>query len=154
MVCVSWCVVLLDYACCVYHKGSGSHVQLCPRPCSSTHRRPSLSTHRHRRTTQRCEVRALMPNVAVSPPHVCHRQRTGLSSEARRTSPHLDCSSTEMQNTNCNNFTSRNHVLGASLNACFALSWATSARQCTTETRGQQIGDICSADAHAVGTSL
>ena len=35
---VNKCVVLLDSACCVYHKGSGSHVQHCPRPCSSTHR--------------------------------------------------------------------------------------------------------------------
>ena len=39
-----------------------------------------------------------------------------------RTSPHMDCASTEVQNTNCNNFTSGNHVRGARFNAYFALS--------------------------------
>ena len=52
---------------------------------------------------------------------------------SRRTCPHMDCASTKMQNTNCNNFTSGNHVRGARFNAYFALSRATSARQCTTE---------------------
>ena len=46
-VCVVWAQLVcyyLDCACCVYHKkGRGSHVQLCPRPCSSTHRRARLS---------------------------------------------------------------------------------------------------------------
>ena len=47
---------------------------------------------------------------------------------SRRTCPHLDCASTERQNTNCNNFTSGNHVRGARFNAYVA-----SARHCTTE---------------------
>ena len=51
----------------------------------------------------------------------------------QRTCPHMDCASTEMQNTICNNFSSGNHVRGARFNAYFALSWAISARQCTTE---------------------
>ena len=29
------------------HKGSGSHIHFCPRPCSSTCRWASLATHRH-----------------------------------------------------------------------------------------------------------
>ena len=87
------------------------------------------------------------PNVALSPPHMCHRRRTGRSSWARTCSrkwsflltlPHLGApvliwsASTEMQNTNCNNFTSGNHVRGVRFNAYFALSWrpqrATNAR--------------------------
>ena len=41
---------------------------------------------------------------------------------SRRTCLQMDCASTEMQNTNCNNFTSGNHVRGARFNAYFALS--------------------------------
>ena len=104
-------------------------------------------------TTQRCEVRALMPKcrpVATacesSPKDWAvligsHMQQEVViffgASTSRRTCPHMDCASTEMQNTYCNNFTSGNHVRGVRFDAYFALSWATSARQCTTETRGQ-----------------
>ena len=147
---VNWCVVLLNCACCVHHKGSGSHVQLLP---ASLLEHPSMSqafNHRHGRTTQRCEVRALMPKCspiatacASSPKDWAvlissHMQQEVVISfgapTSRRTCPHTECASTEMQNTKCNFFTSRNHVRGARFNAYFALSWATSARQCTTET--------------------
>ena len=130
---VNWCFVLLNCACCVYHKGSGSHVQLCPRPCSS----PSISQafHPPTQTTQRCEVRALMPKCSpvatacVSSPKDwavligSHMQQEVVisfgASTSRRTCPHMDCASTEMQNTYCNNFTSGNHVRGASLQRIF-----------------------------------
>ena len=114
---------------------------------------PGFPTHRHIRTTQRCEVRALVPKCSpvatacVSSPkdwavligsHI--QQEVVISfgaSTSRRTCPHMDCASTEVQNTKRNNFTSGNHVRGARFNAYFPLSRATSARQCTTETRGQ-----------------
>ena len=112
-----------------------------------------LSTHRHRGTTQRREVRALMPKCSpittacVSSPKDwavligSHMQQEVVISfgapTSGRTCPHMDCASTEMQDTKCNNFASGNHVRGARFNAYFALSRATSARQCTTETRGQ-----------------
>ena len=42
----------------------------------STYRWASLPTHRHvRPTTQHSAVRALIPSLALLPPHVCHRQR-------------------------------------------------------------------------------
>ena len=53
------CLLSLRSACLFAHKGSLCYVHFCPRPCSSTYR---LS-------------RALMPTLAVKPPHVCHRQR-------------------------------------------------------------------------------
>ena len=75
--------------------------------------------HRHQRT----KVRALMPNVARSPPPVSHCQRTGLSSQARTCSrkwsfllapphlfapvPRLDCSSQEVDKQKL-----RQHVCG------------------------------------------
>ena len=43
-----------------HHKGSGSYVHFCPRPCSSTYRWAKLPTHRHKGTTLN-EVRALTP---------------------------------------------------------------------------------------------
>ena len=63
-----------------FHKGSVSHVHFHPRPCSSTDRWARPSSHRN------FEVRALMPTLASSPPHVCHRQGTGLSPQARKCS--------------------------------------------------------------------
>ena len=44
--------------CLLVHKGSGSHVHLGPRPCSSTRRQARLSTHHHKRTI-RCAANAL-----------------------------------------------------------------------------------------------
>ena len=44
---IVWFVfVRLRFLC--HHKGSGSHVHFCPRPCSSTKRWAKLSTHRHK----------------------------------------------------------------------------------------------------------
>ena len=41
----------------------------------STFRWASLPTHRYIRPHNACAVRALMPILALHPPHVCHRQR-------------------------------------------------------------------------------
>ena len=83
-------VVLLDCACCVYHKGSGSHVQRCPRPSSSTHIdepgfQPTDTEGPHN------AVKSVLscPNVALLPPHVCHRRRTGLGGRHFFWRPHI-----------------------------------------------------------------
>ena len=136
------CVVWGQLVCCSFglrllrlRQGVGVSRSTLP---ASLFEHPSMSQafNPPTQTTQRCEVRALMPNVALSPPHVCHRRRTGLSSWARTCSkrwsfllapPHQGapvlirtvCASTEMQNTNCNNFMSGNHVRGARYNAYF-----------------------------------
>ena len=72
---------------------------------------------------------------------------------SRRTCPHLDCASTERQNTNCNNFTSGNHVRGARFNAYVA-----SARHCTTEAMVSKLAIIIQQMrvllAHACETSV
>ena len=89
------------------------------------------------------------PNVALSPPHVCHRRRTGLSSLARTCSrrwsfllaaPHLGAPvfTWTVHQKKCKTqiaTTSRWETMLAAreYNAYFALFWATSARQCTTE---------------------
>ena len=57
------------------HKVSGSYVHRCPRPCFE-----HLSMGRGSQPTDAldhtsCASRALMPTLAVQPPHVCHRQR-------------------------------------------------------------------------------
>ena len=75
-----------------HHKGSGSHVHFCPRPCSSTYRWAKLSTHRHKGTTLN-EVRALTLPSAVKPPCVCHRQETGQSSIGSHTQQDMVISS-------------------------------------------------------------
>ena len=48
--------------------------------------------HQHQGTTPLRTVRALMPTLAVLPPHVCHRQKTGLSPLARTCSKTLGIS--------------------------------------------------------------
>ena len=70
---VSCLVLSLRLARLFAHKGSGSHIHFCPRPCSSTCRWARLATHRH--WGPLCVSRALVPTLAVQPPHVCHRQR-------------------------------------------------------------------------------
>ena len=69
---------------------TGSHARFCPRLCSNTCRWIRLSTHRHRDHIQyvafrhsECAVRDCMRHFHLQPPHVCHRQGTGLSPEAR-----------------------------------------------------------------------
>ena len=81
-----WCCVI-GFACYAFafsgvllHKVLGSYVHVCPRPCLSTCRWARLATHRHNGPPAECVLRALMPAVAPSPPHVCHRQGIGLSS--------------------------------------------------------------------------
>ena len=74
------------------HKGLGSYVHVCPRPCSSTNRWAKLATHLRKDHTQcylhshHCEVWVLTPLVPVQPWHVCHRQKTGLPPMACRRS--------------------------------------------------------------------
>ena len=51
-------------------------------PCSTTYRSARLPTHRHK-GPHLCEVCALTLPLAVSPPHVCRHQETGLSPLAR-----------------------------------------------------------------------
>ena len=62
-----------SWACGLFTKMSG--FDFCPCPCFehvSMGQLPHPSVHQ---TTQRCAVRALMPLLALLPPHVCHRQR-------------------------------------------------------------------------------
>ena len=53
-----------------FHKGSRSHFDFCPRPCSRTCRWARLAAHGRRRP-HFVRIRALVPTSAVSPPHVC-----------------------------------------------------------------------------------
>ena len=61
------------------HKGSGSYVHFCPRPCLSAIRWAMLATHRHIGPHSVCIPRARTPTLAVQP-HMCHRQREAVSS--------------------------------------------------------------------------
>ena len=66
-----------------FHKGSGNSFSPLP---ASLFEHASIGQANNRttqRTTQHCEVRALMPLSTVYPPHVCHRQGTGQSPTAR-----------------------------------------------------------------------
>ena len=81
---VMWCTSLSVPVLCACRLGlfictrpSGSHVQFCP--CVLVRSRidgpgtPPTGTKDH----TLCVVRALMPPLAVLPPHACHRQETG-----------------------------------------------------------------------------
>ena len=52
------------------HKGSGSHVEFCPRLCSEHLSMDQVYYPPTQGTTEHCEFRALMPTLALSPPHV------------------------------------------------------------------------------------
>ena len=58
LVCVSSSFCLSS--CLMAHRGSGSHIHLCPRPCSSTYRWAGLPPHRHK-GPHLCAVCALTP---------------------------------------------------------------------------------------------
>ena len=113
---------LLDCAFCVYHEGSGSHVQLCPRPC------------------------CVIAEGLGCPRKLAHAAGSGHFFWRLHTKAHLSSFglfiNRKHKNTNCNNFTSGNHVRGARFNAYFELSWAISARQCTTETEFSKLATI------------
>ena len=78
-----FCLFALAFSGVLFYKVSGSYVRVCPRPCLSTCRWARLATHRHNGPPTQRAVRALMPTLAASPPHVCHRRQTGLSPLAR-----------------------------------------------------------------------
>ena len=58
------------YACSLT-QAVGSHVDVCPRPCSSRHRMGQVRYTPTQRTTAQCAVRALSPCLALLSPHVC-----------------------------------------------------------------------------------
>ena len=70
------CLVLsLRSACLFTHKGSWSSVHFRPRPCSSTCLSMGQARNPPTLGTTLCVSHALMPTLAMQPPHVCHRQR-------------------------------------------------------------------------------
>ena len=64
---------------CLFHMGPGLTFTLARVLASSTYRWARLATHRPQGThNTSCAARALVPTLAAQPPHVCHRQETGL----------------------------------------------------------------------------
>ena len=155
----------------LHTKGSGSHVRLCPRPCSSTDRWARLTSHRHQRTSLR--------TMSVPPPSVwcvlscpfthvtaacVSSSRDWAVSTLARTSqqdmvislapPHLgapfllferftsDTRSLKIGD----DFSSNAVVLGVCSNACFTLRRATSSRPCHAKNKTQHTGESCDSE--------
>ena len=113
-VCVVWgqlvCLFFLIATFAFTTRGRGLTFNFAP----SLFEHPSMSQGFNPPTRPHNAVKSVLscPNVALSPPHVCHRRRTGLSSQVRtcskkvvisfgapttgRTCPHMDCASTEI----------------------------------------------------------
>ena len=66
-----------------FHKVSGTSRSPLPASLFEHASIGQANNQTTQRTTQHCEVRALMPPSSVYPPHVCHRQGTGQSPTAR-----------------------------------------------------------------------
>ena len=67
--------LFLSPSLCLFHlhKGSGSYVHLCPRPCFD-HASMGQTRNPTQRTTQ-VRTPCSGAHIGLQPPHVCHRQR-------------------------------------------------------------------------------
>ena len=75
-------------------------------PCSSTDRWARPSTQRHKKTTKRCEVRALVSNCAFSLRRTCVTAKGLGPARLRAPSPRENCLCQKWKKLNCDTFAS------------------------------------------------
>ena len=102
---ISWTAVLHEPV--HIHKGSGSHVDFCPCPCSSTCRWVRFSIHRHSGPHSVCNPcsRAHFGHVTAA----CHRQKDSAAPIGSQMQQDMDI------------FLRRLHILGAPLPLSFTV---------------------------------